>query len=221
MSTPQPPPMPPPGAGVDMDDIAARLQEHGTVMFGRDAGCNYTKYMKQLVAPYLGKEILYVPCDGGDAEFKLCEKVGVRLTPSMAFGGSVFSGLMDGQKLSDALAIPERIARRLAERSTTLYGRDDCPWTARQRQALGRHMSRVEYVSCDATPRRCTAAGVTAVPAWSVEGSRPIAGYRPLAGLADMAQASGPELESLAREAAAAVEFSSAAGAGGAGAAGQ
>lgn len=179
-----------------MDSLYEDLAAHGAVMFG-STKCVYSSQSKvDFAAPLERGQLLWVNCDGGPEEHALCVQAGVRMTPSLALGGALFSGMMSEQKIRDILEVPARISDRLAARGAVLYGRDDA-WTRRQVQALGKHASKVAYVSCDVNAKACAAAGVTAVPAWSVDGCAPIPGYRPLPALAELAQAESDELRSI------------------------
>jgi hypothetical protein len=147
---------------------------------------------------FLGTEILYVPCDAGAQEEEICRKSRVQITPTLVIGGARFEGYRSVPQLREAMDIPANVARRLAERQAVVYGRESCVWTARQKLALGPHFGKLEYVDCDSSisgKRRCASAGVSAVPAWSLDGSPPIAGYQPLPALAQLALADAAELK--------------------------
>ena len=100
----------------------------------------------------------------------------------------------------------------LRSRGAVLYGREGCVWTQRQRALLGPRADAVTYVNCDAEARRCSAAGVLAVPAWGLgrrEGSGGggaaaaagpiVVGFQRMPQLLALAFADGAALERLSK----------------------
>lgn len=189
-----------------MADLARKLQAHHAIVFGLNKGCKHTERLRAEWGSLIGPEaeIGFVPCDAG-ADFEaLCHKVGLTMTPSWFYGGTAVRGYQTPQQIADLLQVPAGIADRLAGKKAVLYGRESCIWTARQKQVLGVHMPSVTYVNCDETTtsgssgksgaQQCAAAGVAAVPAWSIAGSAPIYGYRRMAELSALSHADTPAL---------------------------
>lgn len=53
-----------------------------------------------------------------------------------------------------------------------MYGRDSCPWCAKQKKEMGDEMKNVKYVSCEDSPDECRKAGVSALPTWVINGKK-------------------------------------------------
>jgi glutaredoxin len=202
---------------IDAPTVAARLRHHGAVLFGTSA-CAFTSLLRktwegkpwdalsgsasqgatslEASAPWT-----YVPCDAGAQAAQLCSSAGVKMTPTIVFAGMSVKGYSVPTALSDLSDIPVRVTHALAKRNTVLYGRESCVWTERQKRVLSRpEEGNITYVNCDEKQRQCDAAGVIAVPAWSIEGSAPIFGYRKLQELSNLAVADATQLGKEATE---------------------
>ena len=53
-----------------------------------------------------------------------------------------------------------------------MYGRDSCPWCAKQKKEMGDEMKNVKYVSCEESPDECRKASVSALPTWVINGKK-------------------------------------------------
>lgn len=187
-------------AAATAEVVRERLAAHGAVLFGASR-CQYTAQMRKMLGLSGGEgdAIPFVACDATAEAGALCERMGITMTPTLVFAGTAIKGVMSLAGLAEATALAPRVAEALAARGAVLYGRDSCAWTARQQKVLGVAAGSVAYVNCDAAAARCAADGVTAVPAWRIDGSEPIYGYRRLPELTTLASL---DAALLAREAA-------------------
>lgn len=196
--------------------VAARLGAHGAALFGLLKGCPYSDRMREEWAEYLPPAastqtasglapITFVPCDGGAQAEELCRAVGITMTPTLIFAGMSIKGYTSPAAMMDLVNLAPKVSGKLHARQTVLYGRDSCAWTGRQKKVLGLSLSDITYVNCEADAKRCEAAGVAAVPAFSIDASPPIYGYRKLPELSGLAVADRSALAGAAAASSAAV----------------
>lgn len=53
-----------------------------------------------------------------------------------------------------------------------MYGRDSCPWCAKQKTEMGDEMKNVRYINCEKTPDECRKAQISALPTWVINGKK-------------------------------------------------
>ena len=133
--------------------------------------------------------VKYIQCDGTDEEKQICSQVGIEATPTTIIAGQGYHGAQSRDVFEAAVQAPALIAEHLKGIGATLFGRDSCIWTVRQRAIFGRHADTVNYVRCDADAAQaaqCSAAGLEGVPAWKLNGKVHM-GYMRLDQLAETA----------------------------------
>lgn len=173
----------------DLDVLARRLSNYKAVVFGVDRGCPHTEALKRTWGARIGTDIGYVPCDRDDTSAAICEKAGISTTPTLVFGGVAFAGNVPPSRISELLDMSDAIGADLSAKHAVLFVRPRCTWSTRQRTALGPHVDRIEVVDCSTNESRCDADGVIAVPAWRIDASPLIYGFRPLPSLQQLVSA--------------------------------
>jgi len=76
----------------------------------------------------------------------------------------------------------DAFAKCLTQKGITMYGLKTCPHCVEQKAMFGSSFQYVTYVECSTQQALCTSKGVTAVPAWEINGNIEV-GVRPLADL--------------------------------------
>jgi glutaredoxin len=142
--------------------------------------------------------VKFISCDRSDEERSICKKSGITKTPLMVIGGMAHFGYLSPEDLGVAVRVPAYIAEQLGNSGeyslsafhlkmcplcitpppplagATMYGRETCIWTKRQKALFGAHFDpNIPYVVCDRdmeSQRKCREAGVTGVPAWKIDG---------------------------------------------------
>lgn len=62
-------------------------------------------------------------------------------------------------------------ARCLTEKGVVMYGSKYCPHCLNQKEMFGTSFQYINYVECTEDSNLCTEKGITAVPAWSINGN--------------------------------------------------
>jgi hypothetical protein len=152
--------------------ISSSLRAMGAVLFGATSDGGFTTRARADLAPFLDDgSVLFVACDAGAEGAAACERAGITTTPTLlTAGGAHIEGAVGLRALGAFADAPAAVAAALSARGAHFYGRDSCVWTRRQKSALGVGAALL-YVDCEDAARgaaKCRAAGVTAVPAWSL-----------------------------------------------------
>ena len=63
---------------------------------------------------------------------------------------------------------PKEIVRRLNGHNATLYGKDTCPWTVKQKEIFKNFSNNINYVDCDNSASSCMNKEIQAVPTWII-----------------------------------------------------
>ena len=64
----------------------------------------------------------------------------------------------------------DSFAQCLTDKGATMYGTEWCSHCKSQKKAFGDSFQYINYVDCDKSGARCTTAGVTGYPTWSIDG---------------------------------------------------
>lgn len=152
--------------------LSASLRAMGAVLFGAPSDGGFTSRARADLAPFLDDgSVLFVACDAGPEGAAACERAGITTTPTLlTAGGAHIEGAVGLRALGAFADAPAAVATALSARGAVFYGRDSCVWTRRQKSALGVG-AKLLFVDCEDAARgaaKCRAAGVTAVPAWSL-----------------------------------------------------
>jgi hypothetical protein len=112
------------------------------VLLGREGDGGFTVRARAALASALAEgAVAYVTCDGSREETAICTDARVTMTPTLMLGGQRIEGwgvgASGGESVREALSSARRISELLGERGATLFGRDDCAWTTRQKAVIG------------------------------------------------------------------------------------
>ncbi|KAA0165799.1 hypothetical protein FNF31_01776 [Cafeteria roenbergensis] len=179
-----------------------RLAAFGTILFGRKSGCDETATMRAMLrvpseggasaaADGTAREDgpFFIACDGSEEEQSVCKQAGITETPVTVVAGVGYLGAQSAKAIRAAIALPDFVSEGLKRAEATLYGSESCSWTVRQKTVFGPAFETVNYVECNREPGKCSAAGVSSVPAWHLAKAGPdgtprkLVGFQPLPAL--------------------------------------
>ena len=91
-----------------------------------------------------------------------------------------------------AVASRKSLGTCLTEKGAVMYGADTCENCINQKKTFGDDFKNVNYVNCEFNIEECRKKGITAYPAWSLDG-KTVAGTQTLAALAKFAGCRFPD----------------------------
>lgn len=125
----------------------------------------------------------------------------IKETPVTVVAGVGYLGAQSAKAIRAAVALPDFVTEGLKRAEATLYGSESCSWTVRQKTVFGPAFETVNYVECNREPAKCSAAGVSSVPAWHLAKAGPdstprkLVGFQPLPALLQATAARFSEAE--------------------------